>query len=265
MTPDEDIGKYLMETIYRELCDHEASRPRSRQIEPGPSEIGHPCDRRLAHMAAHSPRSNVQKNKWPAMVGSALHEWVKNVLEPIPAWAPEKKVEMDQGNTYVPSLTGSSDIYHHPTKTVVDNKFTSKATRDAAKREPSIGYRRQVNLYGIGWQNAGFEVENVAILYWPTDSKIDERYAWSAKFDPSFAQEALDRWKNIAKAAHLLDVNNHPKRFDSFEKSADACLWCPYYKPSENVNNSSFRTGHACSGVSTKLSDWEVLLGSARS
>lgn len=208
-----------------------AAHPRSQQTEIGPSEIGNPCDHCLAARLAHWPKA--EGAAWLPFIGTAVHAELDVIMTMANRdryrWATEQKVMV--GTIGGREIWGSCDLYDHDTGTVIDWKIVGKTTLDKARRQgPSDVYRTQVNLYGQGWVNAGYQVSSVAIVFYPRNAmSLDHAIWWSAPFDPTLAAAALDRANRIhanltalaAVSADLRDqwITSLPRDPDCFDCS----------------------------------------------
>jgi len=68
--PDAIGDEFIRDVIEPALKEHK----RSLQTEIGPSELGVPCKRWLAHKFAGTPPVGIQEVKWAAAVGTAIHD-----------------------------------------------------------------------------------------------------------------------------------------------------------------------------------------------
>lgn len=211
---------------------NERTSPRSLQKTIGPSEIGNTCDRRIAYRIAGVPGTNIWSDPWPAIVGTAIHDWLERAVNRFQAenqqhdWLTELRVQPD------PLVQGRSDAFHVPTGTVVDYKTTNADTmRKLRKGEPpSPGYITQINLYGLGHERAGRVVKNVALVYYPRAGWLDDAFVWHAAYDRDTAERALDRLYRIGYRLLDLDIQTHPERFADIQASpGDGCVWCPMF------------------------------------
>lgn len=213
----------------------ERNSPRSKQMAPGPSEIGDPCDRRLGMKIAGLATVNERMDPWPAIVGTAIHSWSEKAVLAFQEatgsrnWLTEQVVELD------PMIQGHSDLYHIPRSAVVDLKT---AGTDAMKKiisgGPPEGYITQVQLYGMGYENSGVPVKEVALAFVPRNGWISQMRVYSWPYDRSLAEEALARMYRIANRLMELDILNQPQRWIELEATPGRnCAWCPFYSPRE--------------------------------
>lgn len=211
---------------------HERTSPRSRQKTIGPSELGDPCDRRIAYRLAGVDKVNTHGDPWPAVVGTAIHGWLENAINRFQnengnqGWVPELAVQPD------PLVRGRSDLFHLPTGTVVDFKTTNADTLRKLNRgnPPPPGYITQINLYGLGHERAGRAVSNVCLVYYPRSGWLNDAFVWHDVYRPEIAHAALKRMYEIGFQLLDLEITDHPERFaDIPATSGDNCVWCPMF------------------------------------
>ncbi|MGH3099294.1 MAG: hypothetical protein ACRDMV_25215 [Streptosporangiales bacterium] len=144
-----------------------------------------------------------------------------------PVWIVETRVHASR------DLSGSCDVYHVPTDTVLDHKFVGPASMRKYRSDgPSLVYRRQVQIYGLGWERGGYTPRNVAIAFYPRGGRIDDLYVWTAPYDRQMALDALERLETIRQAIIALDPEANPERWALFPTTAShACTFCPWYSP----------------------------------
>lgn len=239
--------------LKRELSDivlwNERTSPRSRQQAIGPSEVGNICDRRIAYRIANVTGTNTYSDPWPAIVGTAIHNWLEQAINRFQretgdrGWLPEVRVQPDE------MVQGRSDLFHLPTGTVVDFKTTNADTMKKLKRgePPSAGYITQINLYGLGHEKAGRRVENVALVYYPRAGWLNDAFVWHAKYDRDIANAALRRLYGIGFKLVDLDIENHPEKFAEIPAiGGDSCVWCPMFN--RDLDGDSVASEKGCPG-----------------
>ena len=174
--------------IARELRDLIAAgtlgTERSQQTQIGPSQLGTTCTRCLVHGLAETPRTTVDASLY-SWIGTAVHSEMECLLvrdelrraghlgaaHTEPRWHTERRVVVGEithptrpGQRMI--LSGTADLYVDGV--VVDFKT---AGRDKARtigdgRPPAI-YVHQAQLYGLGYELAGYPVREVMILAIP--------------------------------------------------------------------------------------------------
>lgn len=213
-------------------------QPRSLQRRIGPSELGVPCDRRLAYKLGGVDEINDRGVAWKPYVGTAVHEQVANVMAKIEVdrtdglsqrWHVEERVSVGEINGV--EITGSTDLYDAWNGGVWDHKFTTKnKIRETYKPHgPGEQYRVQAHTYGRGWLRAGYAVRTVGIIFWTRDGEFADRYVWHEPFDEQVAIDALARADGIARAIEALG----PDFAIAASPTGDAyCNFCPWFRRS---------------------------------
>lgn len=218
-------GKWFADTVWQKLQDYDASRPRSVQEHLGPSEIADECEKEIAWKVSGAHAGPKRRNPWAweAIQGTAIHAHIEQALAKDPHWLTEKSLSMG-------SVTrGTSDAYHIPSGTVVDWKTAGKTVL-AEVRKGGLGYKRmgQGSCYGMGWEDAGFEVRQVCMVFLPRGLSIEDRVGICEPYDRAFAQEVLDRYLRIVQAVKELDLSNHPERLTEFAPRSKGCHYCSH-------------------------------------
>ncbi|ASR86802.1 DNA helicase [Mycobacterium phage Findley] len=228
-----------------------AQHPRSQQRAIGPSEVGHPCARRLASTMLELDRVNPEGDPLPAWLGTAGHAKFETAVEhdndqivdawlrdrnkpctatdrgdgaPIGRWLSERRVTVRGG------LTGTCDLYDTWTDTVIDLKFPGSSRFQQYKRNgPAAEYRTQAHLYGRGYRNEGFDVKRVAIWFIPRGGTLSSSFVWSEPYSDKVVDEALDKLDNILLVLVDLAIEEHPERLALVPKVAHDCMFCPFF------------------------------------
>jgi hypothetical protein len=211
---------------------NEQSSPRSLQKSLGPSELGDPCDRRIAYKIAGIPAVNIWADPWPAIVGTAIHDWLEKAINRYQDQVGDRGWLTELGVSPDPMVQGHSDIFNTWTKTVVDHKTTgTDKIRKLRKGEsPSAGYIAQVHLYGLGHERAGREVRNVALIFYPRSGWLDDAFVWHEPYNREIALDSLERMYRIGFRLMDLEIETHPYRFEDIQATpGDNCVWCPLF------------------------------------
>lgn len=222
-------GDRLKQDIVAMIKARDAAAPRSQQRALGPSEIGHPCMRKLAYGLMEVDRCNPSFDPLPAIIGTATHKWLEtaashaNTVLGCQRWHTEIRVNP------APWLSGSCDLYDADTATVVDYKVPGASRMKLYSKNPGDLYRTQVHLYGKGFINAGMPVETVAIMFIPRGGTLASAVLWSEPYDQTIADAALNRRNQVAALLHDFDVDNQPERFEWFAKSGPDCQFCSWW------------------------------------
>lgn len=216
----------------------DANRSRSKQVALGCSEVGHPCDRRLAYRIAATPGSGYSNDPWPAVVGTAVHAWMEDAVRlfqeahGLDHWVTEMEVLPS------PIVKGHTDLYDARRKLVLDWKFPSPDNLRKMRDEgPSQQYVTQVQLYGLGHVNAGREVQRVGICAMGRQGWLKDAWVWTTEFDIVAARKSLDRIYSIGKTLMDADLSD-PVVWQQIQAAPSRlCSWCPYHNRELKIAN----------------------------
>lgn len=237
--PMGDLAKQLAtqikETFYS-YSNRKTSDNRSAQVTLGPSEIGTPCDRRLAMSLMGIPAVNPGGDGWAAFVGTCGHVGMGEIYTFADAGTGRYAVEMrvNLGNPLVPK--GTTDLLDRRDATIVDWKFMGKYSLDKFRLNgPSDTHRIQVHTYGYGAERGGEKVKNVAVVGLPrAGGSLDEMHVWTEKYDKKIALAALDRVEKIAQ--HVTVGQDGTQEAKAFA-TGDDCRYCPFFLKGDKEMN----------------------------
>lgn len=226
-TPETPLRQALSDMI---IARHQAT-PRHLQVELGPSEVGHPCMRKMAYGMMDVPKSNPPFDPLASIIGTATHTWLEtaaahaNTVLGRQRWITEMRVEV------APGLSGSCDLYDCDTQTVIDWKVPGTLRFAKYKKNPGPVYINQVFMYGLGFENAGYPVSTVAIAFIPRGKSLRSMHLWSAPYDREIAEAALKRRIAVIEMLDQFDVENNPDRYQWFPTEPWDCPFCPWWSP----------------------------------
>jgi hypothetical protein len=228
-------ARYAAE-LRRVVTEHAARAPRQLQVHLGPSELGHVCDRQVVGKMAGLPVTNHVSDPWPSIVGTAVHAWMAEAFTGDNArrgvrWVPEQRV------TPHPDHPGTADLYDGLEQALVDHKVLGPTSMAKVRSPegPARHYLVQLLLYGRGYRLLGLPVRRVVLAAWPrTGSSLDGLYVWEREHSPAddalleqvFTQTAARAAAAVAVHDGRLDISQIPNTPD-----ADACFFCPLYRP----------------------------------
>jgi hypothetical protein len=203
--------------------------PRSKQKRIGPSEIGHPCTRRIAYKVAGVEAVNDNAG-WRPTVGTAVHAWLAEAFAGANdgdacRYLIELSVEVGNG------ITGSVDLYDRAAALANDWKVVSPSSLKKYRANgPGPQYRTQVHLYARGLVNRGLPVETVAITFLPNSGELYDAVFWSEPYDEQVALDALER---LSAVQSLTEVAGAAAAAAMPVDGADPawCRYCPFYLP----------------------------------
>lgn len=205
------------------IITHDDNRPRSLQTTIGPSELGHPCSRRLVHKLVGTAPSNTP-DRGAAYIGTAVHAALADALAKHGnGWATEVPILIPGYN-----IPGNVDAWHAGDGLVLDWKVVGDTALKSARKGPSEQYRTQVHLYGLGIERSlpDAHVRTVAIAYVPRSGRLTNLILWSEDYDENVAEVALRRYESLQAVAAL------GPSVAALVPTADAyCTWCPYWLP----------------------------------
>lgn len=224
------LREELLHVIRRAIEQH----PRSLQVQIGPSEVGHPCARRIGYKLLDYDENPGEPN-WKATVGTAVHAWLEEVFggdnakqyDPaggVTRWILE--ATLDCGTYLGGPIKGHCDAYDQVTYTVIDWKAVGPTQLKKYKAKgPGPQYRTQAHTYGYGWRRAGRRVDRVAVMFLPRDGDLRNAYWWSEPYDEQIALDGLKRLDGIYLTTSALGDKALP-----LLPTADAfCRMCPYF------------------------------------
>lgn len=204
---------------------------RSQQVQLGCSEVGHECDRRLAYRIANTPPAGFINDPWPAVVGTSIHSWMETAVNDY-----QQVHDLDQWVTEMevlpsPLVKGHTDLYDKRRRLVLDWKFPSPDNlRKMRDNGPPQQYVIQVMLYGLGHLHAGRQVERVGIVSLGRQGWLKDMYVWTAEFNRTVAEQALERVYRLGAQLIDEDVDNNPDVWQQIPASPSRlCTWCPWY------------------------------------
>lgn len=225
-----ELSVRIKETFYA-YDNRKTKDNRSAQTTLGPSEIGTPCDRRLAMALMGVPPVNPGGDGWAAFVGTCGHVGMAEMLTFADAGTGRYAVELPLTFQSVWVPRGTTDALDRRDATLIDWKFMGAYSLKKFKLEgPSTTYRVQAQVYGLGATEAGEKVRNVAIVGLPrAGGSLDDMHVWTEKFDPKIGREALKRVDDIAKQTQDFEQHGTPMEIGAKFPTANDCRYCPFH------------------------------------
>lgn len=242
-----DLGKEItarFKELFYAYDNRRTSDNRSAQATMGPSEMGTPCDRRLALSLMRMPSVNPGGDGWAAFVGTCIHAGLAEMFlwanHGTGRFAVEQRLKFD--SDIVPH--GTADLIDRTLFMLDDHKCQGRWSRNKLKSVgPIPTYRVQAHVYAFGARKRGERIEHVAIISWPRDeSTLDDLYTWTEPYRPDIVKKAFERVHEINESV----VTNQeemrrirPQDEDLEVKArvaanydvADDCRFCPFYLP----------------------------------
>lgn len=234
-----EIASRLKELFYA-YDNRQSDDNRSAQQTLGPSEIGSPCDRRIAMSLLRLPAVNSGGDGWAAFVGTNGHVGLSEML----LWGNagsgryQTEVPLTFNSAVVPR--GTTDVIDTQLLIVGDHKLMGSWSLNKLRTEgPNQTYRVQAHTYGYGARLKGFKIKDVAIIGWPRDgSSLEELYVWTEPYDPDIARDAIKRVEDIER--FLMTDSSDPLEF-AIDNSD--CRYCPFHLPGAAKSEGGVCTG----------------------
>lgn len=228
-TDPELVGAEVLDAIREGINNH----PRSAQVEIGPSELGHPCNRWLAHRLANTEPTGLQSPPWRQAVGTAVHDAFDTWLD----YANQQRgtrwlfnLRVNVGELYPGRpITGRLDALDVSTGTVIDLKVPGKSamTTYGPGKPESPQYRVQTQLYARGAARAGFPVTTVGVLRVPAAGELSTAVWKHTPYDETVAVNALERAGSIAQMVNAIGEGAPPLQ----ATTEHYCQRCDFFAP----------------------------------
>lgn len=228
----------VVDPLWKDLADmikaKSDANPRHLQRELGPSEVGHPCMRKLAFGLMEIPRCNPEYDPLPSIFGVAMHTWLEGAAKLAnerlgrERWLTERKVEVS------PGLSGTADLYDTDTDTVIDWKNLGTRSFDQHVKHSGLAYQHQVMLYGLGYARLGFPVKRVAIAMLPRSGTLRKMHLDFHDYDEGIALDVLAKRDQVIGLLDDFDVENNPERYQWFSTHPEQCFFCPWWRIEPN-------------------------------
>jgi len=207
---------------------------RSVQKRVGLSEVGEPCVRKTAYRILDWKKTNLQTDPWASISGTAIHAWLAEAFEKVDGFLVEQSVQAVDG------LSGTSDLFDIEEGMVVDHKCVGASSMKSRKRDGMTFQQRvQINLYGLGFENAGYKVNKVALAFYPLGGRLDGLYTIVEDYNRQLALNAIDRFAATQNLVWSIDPEKNEDAWDLIPKTPSyTCIYCPWYLPgSKNPAN----------------------------
>ncbi|MEU3052210.1 hypothetical protein [Streptomyces griseus] len=236
--PMTELGTEIAARLKEMFHGFSNRQERSQQTTLGPSEIGSPCDRRLAMSLMRMPRVNPGGDGWASFVGTCVHAGLAEMFAWADAGSGRYAVEsrLTYDNPHVPK--GTTDLIDRVLLLVGDHKLMGKWSRNKLKSKgPTATYRVQGHVYGLFARARGEQIEQIAIIAWPRDeSSLDDLYVWTEPYNPGIALKALARVDDIAAKVGPVEFGEvaeyaKTQKAAKFSINSSDCRYCPFYMP----------------------------------
>ena len=223
-TPAEKLADRITDVIYSRA----ANAPRSLQKRIGLSEVGEVCIRKTSYKLLDWQKTNPSTDPWASISGTAIHAWLADAFEEFPdQYLVEHPVSVTN------ELAGTADLYDRVNKMVIDHKCVGATAMKSRKKDGMTHQQRvQINLYGLGLVNQGWEVEKVALAFYPLGGRLDGLHTIVEDFNPQLAKDAIARLEDTQTLLWQLDPEENPQNWNLIPTTPTrACSYCPWYLP----------------------------------
>jgi hypothetical protein len=214
----------IKDKLIKALHEKENNRPRSTQVQIGPSELGG-CRRKVWYRLNDQPETNDAELKLAAIMGTAIHSAIESAFAGDNSIVLEQTVEFNGMKAHV-------DAFIPETGDVIDWK-TVKAKN--LSYFPSQQQRWQVQVYGYLIDKAGKgKPRTVNLVAIPRDGDERDIKVHSEPYDEGIALEALSWLEAIKESAEAPG----PERDESYCK-----FYCKYYDASGEMGCVGLKKG----------------------
>jgi hypothetical protein len=228
-----DVHQSLADELRMVIGKAAMNAPRSRQSAVGLSEVGDPCLRKLAYKILDFDKTNRSSDPWPSIQGTAIHSWLAEQFadqydgEENQLYLVETPVKAAEG------LEGTADLFDIRQGMVIDHKCVGATSMNNAKKRGMTEQQRvQINLYGLGFENAGYEVSKVALAFYPLGGRLDGMHTIVEPYNRKIATDAITRYENLQALVWQLDPENTPASWDLLPMTISyLCTYCPWLLP----------------------------------
>ena len=242
-----DLATSIQETFFA-YANRNSDDNRSAQVHLGPSEIGTPCDRRIAMSLMGIRPVNPGGDGFAAWLGTQGHAGMAEIFE----WADGRsgryavETKLSFPSKLVPRGTGDllDRSFRNYGGVFIDWKFMGfYALKHLREYGASDLYRVQLQTYAFGAHIRGEKVKHIALVGMPRQgSSLSEMFVWTQPFDKSIGEAALRRVEEIDRQIRERGDRMDNKDLIASFPIADDCKYCDFYQAR------STDLTHACNG-----------------
>ena len=226
-----------------EVLSQPSARDKQRRI--GPSELGDLCERCLAEKLLGVHKDDDRGTPFAPMLGTALHAYLERMVDEN-TWEMETETSVTVGEIKgYGRISGTVDCFDRERGHVIDYKLLSRRKIKAFSSATYFGddgsvefyanaaigsqlkkYYYQMQLYGKGLEDVGFDVSHTSLVLFPRDCTTETLHEAAHElcfvYDRSAAEAVLER----AGAIYAWAVENR----DSLDEldSDPGCYYCRF-------------------------------------
>ena len=88
----------------------------------------------------------------------------------------------------------------------------------------------QINIYGYGLKQAGYDVKQVALAFYPLGGQLTGLHVWIGDYDEQIALDAIQRQEDIISLLNAVDVEAYPDNWSLIPLAPSRnCFYCPWH------------------------------------
>ena len=227
-TPLGDDASALADRIKSVVNNRSANAPRSQQKRIGLSEVGEVCVRKTSYKLLDWEKTNPSTDPWASISGTAIHAWLADAFEEFPdLYLVEHPVRVTD------ELGGTADLFDIKNKMVIDHKCVGATAMKSRKKDGMTHQQRvQCNLYALGFENEGYEVEKIALAFYPLGGRLDGLHTIVEPFNRQLALDAIQRVQDAQVLLWQLDPEANPRNWQLIPSTpSNSCSYCPWFLP----------------------------------
>ena len=227
-TPLGDDASNLADRIKDVVNNRSANAPRSQQKRIGLSEVGEICVRKTSYKLLDWEKTNPATDPWASISGTAIHAWLADAFLDFPdQYLVEHKVLVTD------ELSGTADLFDIANKMVIDHKCVGATSMKSRKKDGMTHQQRiQINLYALGFEKEGLDVQKVALAFYPLGGRLDGIHTIVEPYNRQLALDAIARLEDTQVLLWQLDPEGNPKNWDLIPTTpSKSCSYCPWFLP----------------------------------
>jgi len=227
-TPLGDDASALADRIKSVVNNRSANAPRSQQKRIGLSEVGEVCIRKTSYKLLDWEKTNPATDPWASISGTAIHSWLASAFEDF-----QDQYLVEHSVKVTDELGGTADLFDIGNKMVIDHKCVGATSMKSRKKDGMTHTQRvQINLYALGFEREGYEVEKVALAFYPLGGRLDGLHTIVEPFNRQLALDAIQRLEDTQVLLWQLDPEANPANWELLPKTPSrACSYCPWFLP----------------------------------
>ena len=223
-----DDASALADRIKLVVNNRSSNAPRSQQKRIGLSEVGEVCIRKTSYKLLDWEKTNPATDPWASISGTAIHAWLADAFEEL-----KDQYLVEHPVKVTDELGGTADLFDIGNKMVIDHKCVGATSMKSRKKDGMTHTQRvQINLYALGFEREGYEVEKVALAFYPLGGRLDGLHTIVEPYNRKLALDAIQRLEDTQVLLWQLDPEGNPKHWELLPKTpTKACSYCPWFLP----------------------------------